>query len=71
MAVPIPDRFKDLLQKKAFAQVATVMPDGSPQVTPVWSDYDGTHIRINSAKGRQIPPPSRLVERKRRHTVAA
>ncbi len=28
------------------------MPDGSPQVTPVWCDYDGTHIRINTAKGR-------------------
>jgi PPOX class probable F420-dependent enzyme len=28
------------------------MADGSPQVTPVWCDFDGTHIRINSAKGR-------------------
>ena len=28
------------------------MADGAPQVTPVWCDYDGTHIRINSAKGR-------------------
>jgi len=28
------------------------MPDGSPQVTPVWFDFDGTHVRINSAKGR-------------------
>jgi PPOX class probable F420-dependent enzyme len=28
------------------------MPDGTPQVTPVWCDYDGTYIRINSAKGR-------------------
>jgi PPOX class probable F420-dependent enzyme len=28
------------------------MPNGSPQVTPVWFDFDGTHIRINSAKGR-------------------
>lgn len=52
MPVPIPDKFKDLLQKKAFAQVATIMPDGSPQVTPVWFDYDGAYIRINSAKGR-------------------
>ena len=52
MATTIPDKFKDLLEKKAFASLATVMPDGSPQVTPVWFDFDGTHIRINSAKGR-------------------
>ena len=48
----IPDQYKDLLQKKAFAHLATVMKDGSPQVTPIWFDYDGTHVRINSAKGR-------------------
>jgi PPOX class probable F420-dependent enzyme len=29
------------------------MPDGTPQVTPVWFDYDGDHIIVNSAKGRQ------------------
>ena len=28
------------------------MPDGSPQVTPVWVDYDGVHVRVNTAKGR-------------------
>ena len=48
----IPDQFKDLLEKKAFAHLGTVMKDGSPQVTPIWFDYDGTHVRINSAKGR-------------------
>jgi PPOX class probable F420-dependent enzyme len=52
MAALIPETFQDLLQKKAFAHLATVMADGSPQVTPVWCDFDGTHIRINSAKGR-------------------
>jgi PPOX class probable F420-dependent enzyme len=52
MAASVPDNFKDLFQKKAFANLATVMPDGSPQVTPVWFDWDGSHIRINSAKGR-------------------
>ena len=30
-----------------------MMPDGSPQVTPVWFDWDGTHLLVNSAKGRQ------------------
>lgn len=52
MAAVIPDQYKDLLQKKAFANLGTVMKDGSPQVTPVWFDDDGTHIRVNTAKGR-------------------
>jgi PPOX class probable F420-dependent enzyme len=47
-----PDSHKDLLQKKAFANLATVNPDGSPQVTPVWFDVDGEDIRINTARGR-------------------
>lgn len=48
----IPEEFKDLFGKVAYANIATVMPDGSPQVTPVWFDYDGNHLRVNSAKGR-------------------
>jgi PPOX class probable F420-dependent enzyme len=52
MADEIPEAFKDLFAKVAYANVATVMPDGSPQVTPVWFDYDGECLRINSAKGR-------------------
>ncbi len=52
MAATIPEKFKDLFTKQAFAHLATLMPDGSPQVTPVWFDYDGTHILINTAKAR-------------------
>ncbi len=48
----IPEKYRDLFDKKAFAHVATVGPDGNPHVTPVWIDYDGTHVRFNSAKGR-------------------
>ena len=49
----IPATHADLLTtKNAFANVATLNPDGSPQVTPVWVDYDGTHVLINTAKGR-------------------
>ena len=48
----IPSGFKDLLEKKAFASLATVNADGTPQVTPVWFDGDGRQIRINTAKGR-------------------
>ena len=53
MAATIPEKFLDLFQKKAFANLATLMPDGSPQVTPVWVDYDGNHVIVNSARGRQ------------------
>ena len=49
----IPQQYLDLFQKKAFANLATLMPDGSPQVTPVWIDFDGTHLLVNSARGRQ------------------
>jgi len=50
----IPEQYLDLLhpQKKAFAHIATVQPDGSPQVTPVWFDYTGGKVRVNAAKGR-------------------
>ena len=52
MASTIPDTHKDLLQKPAFANLATLNPDGSPQVTPVWFEYDGSTIIINTARGR-------------------
>jgi PPOX class probable F420-dependent enzyme len=45
-------KYRDLFDKKAFAIVATVGPDGHPQATPVWVDFDGRHIRINTARGR-------------------
>ncbi len=52
MTATIPEPFKDLFNKVAFANLGTIMPDGSPQVTPVWCNFDGTNIWINSAKGR-------------------
>jgi PPOX class probable F420-dependent enzyme len=52
MAATIPDAFTDLFTKKAFASLATIMSDGSPHVTPVWCDHDGTCVRINPARGR-------------------
>lgn len=50
----IPDSHADLLrdETKAFAYLATIMPDGSPQVTPIWFNTDGGHILINTAIGR-------------------
>ena len=48
----LPTKYADLLNKKAFANLATLNRDGSPQVTPVWVDFDGKHIRVNTAVGR-------------------
>ena len=49
----IPEIYLDLLvKKKPLAHLATVMPDGSPQNTPVWFDYTDGKIRVNSALGR-------------------
>lgn len=52
MAVSIPEEYRDILNKKSFVHLATKMADGSPQVSPVWVEYDGEHIVVNSAKGR-------------------
>lgn len=48
----IPSTHADLLQKPAFANLATLNEDGSPQVTPVWVDFDGTNLLVNTARGR-------------------
>ena len=41
-----------LLREPHIAQLVTLMPDGSPQISPVWVDTDGTDILINTALGR-------------------
>ena len=53
MPATISPGFQKLLQEPAYCQLATLMPDGSPQVTQVWVDTDGEHILINTAEGRQ------------------
>jgi len=53
MASVIPDKYRDLFDKKVFAGLATLMPSGAPQVTPVWIDYDGENVIFNTAVGRQ------------------
>lgn len=45
-------KYRDIFDKKAFCHLATIGTDGRPQVTPVWCDFDGTHVRINTARGR-------------------
>lgn len=49
----IPPEYRDLLDGPNVVTLVTVNPDGQPQATPVWADFDGTHIRVNSADGRQ------------------
>lgn len=54
MEVSIPGDYAKLFtSERAFAYLATLNADGSPQVTPVWIDYDGAHLVVNSAKGRR------------------
>jgi PPOX class probable F420-dependent enzyme len=53
MGVPIPEAFRDLLDAPVVVALVTIMEDGQPQATPVWVDYDGTYVRVNTARGRQ------------------
>lgn len=51
----IPSSHRDILEGKNFAHIATLMKDGSPQVTPVWIDLEGDTILFNTADGRVKP----------------
>ena len=53
MSASFPENYRDLFQKKAFGAFTTLMPDGSPQTTPVWIDWQDGKIWVNSAVGRQ------------------
>ena len=53
MPATISPGFQKLLREPAYCQLATLMSDGSPQITQVWVDTDGQHILINTAQGRQ------------------
>jgi PPOX class probable F420-dependent enzyme len=49
----IPESHRDLFEKRAFAHLGTLMPNGTPQVTPVWVLLEDGYIIMNSAKGEQ------------------
>ena len=51
----LPEKAKQLLGEKTFVHLATLMPDGSPQVSPVWVDTEGDLIVVNTAEGRAKP----------------
>jgi PPOX class probable F420-dependent enzyme len=52
MAVKLTDKQRKLLDDKNFAHVATIGEEGEPQVTPVWIEYDGTHVLFNTEEKR-------------------
>lgn len=53
MSDNFPESHKRLLDSDVYARLGTIMPDGRPQVHPVWCDYDGEYVRVNTLKGRQ------------------
>lgn len=53
MLSQVPDSHRDLFDRPILVSLATVQPDGQPQVNPVWADYTDGHIRINTAVGRR------------------
>jgi len=53
MAATLSRGFQKLLREPAYCEIATLMADGSPQITQVWVDTDGEHILINTADNRQ------------------
>ncbi len=53
--IALPEKVRQLIEAPNLGHLATLMPDGSPQVTPVWIDTDGQYILVNTASGRQKP----------------
>ena len=53
MPIPIPESHRDLLARPVHGVLTTLMPDGTPQSSIVWVDYDGTDVLINTTLERQ------------------
>lgn len=51
MSSKIPSEFLDLVNGPRVAALTTVMPDGQPQTTAIWCDYDGAYVRVNTMRG--------------------
>lgn len=52
MGVRLSDEQREVLKRPNYGHIATLMPDGSPHVSPVWIDVDGDHVLVNTAAGR-------------------
>ena len=68
MTATIPASHRHLLTDPVTVALVTMMPDGQPQCTPVWCDYDGTYILVNAGVGRQ---KDRNIRRNPRVTIMA
>ncbi|MCH7998436.1 MAG: PPOX class F420-dependent oxidoreductase [Chloroflexi bacterium] len=55
MSASLSEGVKKLFREPNYGHMATLMPDGSPQVSPVWVDVDGDRILVNTAEGRVKP----------------
>ena len=53
MVIPIPNSHRDLLTEPVHAILTTLMPDGMPQSSIVWADYDGEYVLVNTTLERQ------------------
>ncbi|MFI1867404.1 PPOX class F420-dependent oxidoreductase [Streptomyces jumonjinensis] len=53
MSAALSDELKALLDSPVFVNVATIQPDGSPQVSPVWVKRDGDDVLISTTVGRR------------------
>jgi PPOX class probable F420-dependent enzyme len=53
MSLPIPESHRDLLARPIHGVLATMMPDGQPQASLVWCDFDGECARVNTTAERQ------------------
>jgi len=51
--ISIPADYQDLFEKRSFAFVATLLPDGAPHVTPTWVDFDGEHVLVNTIRNNR------------------
>ena len=53
MPVQLSEKARALIEGTNFGNLATIMPDGSPHVAPVWIDFDAGDVLVNTAEGRQ------------------
>lgn len=49
----IPEEYHDLFEKPTIAHFASLLPDGTPHVVPVWVGYDGEHLLVNTTADRR------------------
>lgn len=49
----LPEDREGILTKRSFAHIATIGPNGEPQSSPVWIDWDGEFVKFSQTKTRQ------------------